>query len=66
MAINDTKGHQKMPVANSHSVGPQGTGGAKSGGKVYGVNLPRGQEPKSQGGGMGGLVQDPIQPKVGK
>lgn len=60
------KGFEKKPVANPHSVGPQGTGGEMAGGKVYGVNNPRGKEPKSHGGGMGGLVKEPVQPKVGK
>lgn len=46
----------------------QGCGGSKmvQGQKVMGVNNPRGIEPKSHGGGMGPLVQEPVQPKVGK
>lgn len=60
------KGHQKMPVANSHSVGPQGTGGPVAGSEIYAVKNPRGMTAKKIGGGMGSLEQGPIQPKVGK
>lgn len=64
----DDKGFDKKPCANSHNVGPQGAGGSQlnKGGKVPAVNNPRGIEPQSHGGGMGGLVKDPVQPKVGK
>jgi len=64
--MENYKGMAQKPVSNGKSVGPQGTGGARSGGKVPAVNNPRGIEPKTQGGGMGGLVKEPVQPKVGK
>lgn len=47
-------------------VGPQGTGGEKSGPAVAAVNNPRGIEPKKIGGGRMPLSQGPVEPKVGK
>lgn len=62
------KGFEKKPVGGGKAVGPQGAGGSQlnKGGKVYGTMNPRGIEPQSHGGGMGGMVQMPVQPKVGK
>lgn len=63
----NTKGASNMPLANNKGVGMQGAGGVKGGSEVYAVSPSKGQvTPKKIGGGMGSLVQAPVQPKVGK
>jgi hypothetical protein len=66
MSVN-TKGHQKMPLAKSTSVGGQGNGASTSGASVdmVGGATPK-MSPKKIGGSLGGLQKAPIQPKVGK
>ena len=64
------KGFSKMPVANAHSVGMQGSSGSGQGlggSEIMGVKpSPMQKTAKKTGGGMGPLAQGPIQPKVGK
>lgn len=64
---NETFKNGSVSKAKAHgSVGGQGNGGELGGASVYGVNNPRGVEPKKIGGGRMPLAQDPVQPKVGK
>jgi len=68
----NTKGFENKPQANSEkNVGKQGGKSSEvaSGGKVYGVNNPRGMEPKSHGSvGLDSMIgsQNGVMPKVGK
>lgn len=71
MPENNNKGFYQTPVANSSmNVGPQGSrssgAGAPQGSDVPMAHNPNGIVPKKLASGAMPLVQDPVQPKVGK